>query len=242
MPYYISYPYGPEEFIQNTDQYDLKRNKELDDRREENASLKLEGSSSIKVKPDIFTVKVGVVTEGKELIKVQEENKNKVEKVIYSIMNLGIPERNIKTSNYSIDPQYDYIEGKQTFRGYRVANILSITVDDINQAGKIIDTAVANGANVVYDIDFSLSNSSKYYNQVLSMAIENAIKKAKSIERSLGIKVDTIPSDITELSSEDMPAETRVLSLKSASTSTPIMSGEFEIRAKVKAVFRYIKF
>lgn len=198
----------------------------------------LEGTGIIKVKPDAAVVTLGVATEGTELTTVQQENAEKIHSIIDSLTRIGVAKKDIETESYSIVPQYDYIEGKQVFKGYRVTNILKITVRNTEEVGKVIDNAVASGANVVNSVNFMLSDPSNYYKIALSKAIMDAVDKATSIERTLNIIVDKTPINISEESStRGIVGERRELT--ASAVSTPIIGGEIEVIARIKAVFNY---
>lgn len=200
----------------------------------------LEGIGTIKVDPDIAVIILGVTTEGDRVEVIQRENGEKVQQIIESLMRTGLEKRNIETESYSIVPQYDYVERKQIFKGYRVTNTLKITVSNIEEVGRIIDIAVENGANVVNSVNFLVSKSSNYYKIALSKAVIDAVDKAINMEKTLNIIVDRIPIDISEESSSKNIFEGR-RELMASTVSTPIIGGEIEITAKVKAIFRYRK-
>lgn len=229
MPYYEEYPY---ESV-------YKQNKKA--LAEQESKLRLEGTGIIRVKPDIAVAFIGVVTEDKDLSKAQQENAEKTNKVIDAILELGIADKDIKTESFSITPEYDYVEGKQVFRGYRVTNNLRITIRNIQQVGEVIDTAVANGANSVYNVNFGLSNREAVYNKALSLAILNSIDKARAVEKTLNIILDEIPVEITEESPESVMPRTALYSLESPAATTTIKSGEIEVIARIKAIFNYTK-
>lgn len=204
-------------------------------------SLRVDGIGTIKVQPNIAVAFLGVITENKELSKAQVDNAAKTQKVIDAILKLGIEEKDIKTESFSITPEYDFVEGKQVFRAYRVNNNLRVTVRNVQDIGKVIDTAVASGANAVYNVNFSLDNISIVYNNALSLAIKDAVNKAGSVESTLNIAVDLIPVKITEESNMSAETRDRLFSLQSPAASTVIKSGEIEITAKIRAVFNYEK-
>ncbi|MBF8982047.1 SIMPL domain-containing protein [Lutibacter sp. B2] len=201
-------------------------------------SMELEGRGSIKVQPDIAIVTLGVVTENKELKIAQEENAKDSTRMLDSLKKMGIKEDDIETEAYSIDLQYDYIEGQKIFRGYKVTHNFKITIRDLEKTGKIIDTAVSNGANVVKNIYFTLSNPSIYYRQALTLAIQDAIEKAEVIENKLQVIVNKTPTRISEERYDHIPLYKRP-SLGSPDTTTPIKAGKVEIIANIKAVFAY---
>lgn len=196
------------------------------------------GNGSVKVRPDIATASLGVITENKNLKNAQEENAIIANKVLNTLKHMGIKDRDIKTENYSISPEYDYVEGKQVFRAYRVVNSFMVIFRDINMIGKTIDAVVASGANTVNNITFTVEDTERLYNQALKIAVKNAQEKANALEESLNIIVNKIPVRITEERQEIKPIGKQAF-YAAPIDSTPIKEGEIEISASVKVVFNY---
>jgi len=199
--------------------------------------LNLNGKGAVQVVPNIAVVSLGVITENKDLNAALKENTLKMSKVIDSLKNMGITEKDIKTQSYNIEILYDYVEGKQIFKGYRVSNILNVTVRDINTVGEVINTAIDNGANVVNSINFTVSNPALYYREALTMAIKDAVEKASVIEKSLKVVVDKTPTKILEETYGYAPLAANGMMMKAA--APPIMPGQTEITASIKATFSY---
>ena len=199
--------------------------------------LKINGTATIKVEPTIAIVNLGVVTEDMNLEKAQRENAVKATAIINELLKFNISKEDISTFTYNIEPQYDYVEGKQVFRGYRVTNILSVIIKDLSKVGQIIDAAVSKGANRVDNIKFTVENSSLYYNKALSLAIINAVTKARQVQTTLKVDVFKIPYKIIEQSSTENIQEFtdgRVLA-----ATTPILPGQITITARIEAFFYY---
>ncbi len=194
------------------------------------------GTGRITAAPDTALITLGVVTEGQDLERLQEENAETSTGVIKAILNFGIPRDNIKTSSYTIEPQYDYVEGRQIFKGYRVSNILSIEVTRLSEVGEIIDRAVNAGANIVQGVSFIIKNADSYYNEALRLALRNAQSKALTLSQDMAIKIDRIPISIKEKPSERAFSGPELLK---ASATTPIMPGTLEITAEITAIFLY---
>jgi uncharacterized protein YggE len=232
MPYFGDYPYDISMFEENT--REIKQDTKA-------STLKLQGAGTLRTSPDIASAFLGVVTENKELSTAQKENSATMDKVIASLLKLGIAEKDIKTESYSITPEYDFVEGKQIFRGYRVNNNLRIMIRNIQQVGKVIDTAVVNGANAVYNVNFSLLNREDIYKRALSLAIKNAVDKAISVENTLNVEVNQIPVEIVEETNAENIERSGLYAMKVPAASTDIKSGELEVTAKVQTVFNYIK-
>lgn len=203
-----------------------------------NNIIKVFGKGILSVKPDLAKLLIGVITENVQLEVAQQENALITQNVINSILEIGVFPENIQTQNYNIRTKYDYIDGKQVFRGYEVTNNLNILITNIKSAGEVIDAAVRNGANNIGDLNFLVSNEQRYYYEVLNRAVADAQNKAMVMGNKLGVRLNNIPIRIVELDRGNitpLPAMT----LKSASGTTPIEAGENNIEANIEVVFEY---
>jgi len=200
--------------------------------------LKVTGEGSIKVRPDTALAILGVITENSQLRLAQEQNTIKVNQILNTLRMMMVSMNDIETQAYNISPQYDYVDGKQVFRGYRVEHTLKIVVKDITKVGEVIDGAVESGANIVNSIRFIASEPSKYYQKALTAAIDDALLKAMTIGRKFNIKIFHIPLVITEQNYQYSSPVQSVL-LQAAESTTPIQVGQIDITARIEAVFTY---
>ncbi|MED3622591.1 SIMPL domain-containing protein [Neobacillus thermocopriae] len=201
--------------------------------------LKVIGEGSVYASPDMSTITLGVISEGINLSDAQKENNEKTTKVIQALTNIGIPNEDIKTADYRIEMVYDYEDGKQTLRGYRVTHMLEVTNHAVDRTGLIVDTAVNNGANTVSNIDFNLKNPQVYYNQALALALKDAQLKATELIKAMGVKLNKIPIWIQEINQTPpiVPFQTSLYAKSEA--IPPIQPGKRKITATIQAKFSY---
>lgn len=195
------------------------------------------GEGSVLVQPDMAQIVLGVETENKVLREAQSENAQKISTIIQALRNIGIQEEHIQTDNFTIFPMYDFLDGKQVFRGYRVEHLLRVTVIDIKKIGLVVDTAVENGANRVSNIIFQISNSAGLYQNALQKAVSDAVQKANTIASQLQIELNPIPIRIIEESKFIEGPVPFSHSQMVKSSATEIQPGREEIKAVVTATF-----
>jgi uncharacterized protein YggE len=203
--------------------------------------IEVTGEGKVSTAPSRAIIVLGVITESPSLATAQSENASAVTNVINSLLRLNIPREQIQTVTYRIEIQYNYKDGTQIFRGYRVTHLLQITIDRVEQTGLVVDTAVNSGANFVSSIRFTITNLEIYYNQALSTALQNAESKANTIARTLGVKLVRTPIKITEetrVIEPPIPFQASLLA-EGAAAPTPIQPGELEIRAVLRAQYTY---
>lgn len=206
-------------------------------------TISVSSEGTVKVKPDMAYINVGIQTENKSSKVAQQENTTKMNKVMQVLKELKIADLDIKTSQYTIYPIETYSEKDKTsnITGYRVINTLEVTIRDISKVGSIIDAVTSNGANTVSNIRFTVADPDKYYLQALQNATVKGKAKADTLAKQFGIKIG-LPSQINETSGGYNPPViySAMDSVKSeAAQVTNISSGELEIRASVGLVYTY---
>ncbi|GMK39227.1 hypothetical protein PCCS19_22810 [Paenibacillus sp. CCS19] len=202
------------------------------------STIEVQGEGKVTAAPDQAVITLGVVTEQTELQKAQAENAAAMTRVIQSIRQLNVPQEQIQTIDYRIETLYDYIDGKQIFRGYQVTHMLQITTSNVAQAGAIVDTAVENGANHIGGIRYTVSQPAYYEKQALSLAVRNAMDKAMTIGHTMGIAIDVVPKRVQELSQSGVAPIPFAAAAMKASDATPLQPGQLTITASVRAWFR----
>ncbi len=202
--------------------------------------ISVSGSGEVMATPDICTVNVGVQTENSDVMIAQQENARIMDRMITALVAAGIPREDIKTVGYSIYPVYEdtTLPFGQKIRYYQVTSSVQVTVRDVTRTGEIIDIAVANGANQVNSIVFSLSKEreSLLRSEVLTMAVRNARTDADTVALATGVTITGVQS--VSVGSVYVPLyyDNRIAAgaeSKAAVVPTPIEPGQITVTAQV---------
>ncbi|WP_087973507.1 SIMPL domain-containing protein [Oceanobacillus rekensis] len=208
-----------------------------DDSKQSLRTMTVTGNGSVSVQPDIARIQLAVVTEGESLSQAQQENTQTMNAVIEALLNLGILRENIQTTAYNIIPRYDYTDGQQVFRGYEVRNEITVEVQAIDQTGTIIDVAVQNGVNHVSNIQFTVQDRQRYYQEALVSALQNASVKSQTIAQTMQLNLDPTPIRIVDVTDDIITY--KAFAASADNLTTPIEPGEIIITAKVDVKFQY---
>ncbi|MFJ7889825.1 SIMPL domain-containing protein [Lysinibacillus xylanilyticus] len=200
--------------------------------------IEVTGNGKVMATPNYVQIQIEVQTRGKNVQEAQQENAIIMNRVIQSLLALHIPRENIQTAFYTISPVYDYEDGKQIFKDYEVTNAITVKVTDTSQIGEIIDSAVENGANRISSIQFNIDNVNAYYQQALSLALQNAQMKAKTIAETMHLPLQPQPIEIVE-ELEKAPVLYRSMAMVDSKIPTPIEQGQIAINATVRVKFQY---
>lgn len=150
------------------------------------------GEGKVTLTPDIARVQTGVTAQGATVKQVQQEVNKKIQAISDAVKKLGVDSKDIQTSNYSINPQYDYRDGKQKISGYEASSTFSIKIREMDRATDVIDTATANGANQIGGISFDVDDKTKIENDARSKAVFDAKKKAEIAAKTAGFSLGRV--------------------------------------------------
>lgn len=153
-----------------------------------------EGIGEATGKPDTAQFMVGVTKTASTVEAAQTQTNTAVNKVIAALKQQGISDKDIKTQDYTVNPNIDYSSGSQTTTGYTVSTNLSVTVKDTTKANAALDSATANGANIISGVSFTLNDDEreKLEDEARGKAIQQAKGKATRISQQAGIRLGKI--------------------------------------------------
>lgn len=207
----------------------------------ERPGITVQGSGSVNVRPDVGYLSLGVSAVRRESQAAITENARITNYVIAAIRAQNIAEKDIQTSEYSIEASYTQKQiirnGATTteslFRGYNVRNVVRVTVRDLENVGKIIDAAGKSGANARFDLSFGLRKDEKPRDEALRDAIGDAQRKANAVAKTLGREIELVSLVEGDGSGLEYNSSGGAGFSGYARSSTPVQSGELTIRASV---------
>lgn len=202
-------------------------------------TISVSGTGEVTGTPDTLQVDLGVSVLRDTVDKATGDAAKLAQAIIDALKSKGVEDRDIRTSNYSIFPEYDYRGETQTLRGYRVNNTVSAKIRNIDKAGEAIDAATAAGGNdtVVNGISFDLEADSALIKAAREAAWKDAADKAQQLASLAGLSLGKAVS-ITESSSSAPPPIMYERAAGGADVaSTPIQPGQSTVSVTVSVEF-----
>lgn len=205
-------------------------------------TLTVTAEGSFEVTPDIVTVTLGVVSNGKTAAEALEANSKDMNAAIAAIKGAGVAEKDISTSGFNISPVYARQPDNQPDEptkviGYQVSNQVTVTIRDLKGSGAILDKVVAAGANQVNGISFDVSDAQSAADAALKDAIAKAKTKAELMAEAAGVKIVRIVSLTTDGGARPVFAAYDGAMMRAAKAPTPIMAGSRDVTAVATIVY-----
>ncbi len=214
------------------------------------APFTVTAEGKVVAKPDTAQVILGVQTTGNSVKGAQDQANKVINDVTAAIKQLGVADKDIKTTNYSVypDEQLDVTVPEpptvlkphlilpptpRKITKYRVNVNLMVTVHDFDKLNQIIDAATTNGANQIGGINFTVDKIDQYQSQARKIAIDNAKVKATEIAKEAGITLVRI-INVSEGYSNNYPQPMMgAVTAEKTTTPTQIEPGSSEITSSV---------
>jgi hypothetical protein len=209
----------------------------------EKPQISVTGSGVVFVIPDLAYINVGVRSLGDSVSEALDENNAAAQAIKDMLIDKGVSEGDIQTSNLYVYPQndYDYVgEGSRTY--YSVENNVYVTVRDLENMGMILDAVAESGANSIYGINFDIEDDSEAKSSARKLAVESAKAQAVELAQAAGVQLGDLVSISSSYSSATPfygygmggGAESAYLD-----SSVPISTGQIQVSAEVTLMYEF---
>jgi len=182
--------------------------------QQSNYQITVSGEGKVYAKPDVALISLGVTTQATTVADVTKANTDKMNTVIEAVKKLGVVDKDIQTTNYSLTPVYDNynyliptavptgggvsgsaggsmmpIRSSTKLTGYKLEQDIQVKIRDFAKVGDILSQSTAVGANLVGDLQFTIDNPEQFKQQARAKAIAKAKENAQNLSKESGINL-----------------------------------------------------
>lgn len=206
-------------------------------------TLSLSAIGDVKTSPDRANLNLGVSVEAPTAAEAMRQNATQMTAVIAALKARGVQDRSLRTQGLNLQAQYVYNQNQPPrLTGYHATNMVSVTLDEMDKVGALLDAAVTAGANQVNGVSFSLRNADAAEDQARAEAIKALKAKAELYAQANGLRVARL---VRMSEGAGAPAvqpfgvqEVVVTGARiGAAQLPPVSAGEMDVRVQVNAVY-----
>lgn len=201
--------------------------------------LDINATGEVSRVPDLATISAGVVTRSASATAAIQQAATRMARVREALRRAGIADRDIQTSNISLNPDYIYANNQPPkLNGYSASNQLTVRFRDIASTGKILDALVAEGANQISGPNLSIEKPEAALDEARIKAVTAARARADLYARSLGMRVVRVVS-VSESGgyAPPPPMPPMVMAARAERDQTVIDPGEQKLQVSVSMTF-----
>ena len=170
-----------------------------------------------------------------------EENSATVNGIFFVLMGdpYTIPMKDMQTTSFQINPEYNYTQAPPQLVGYSVVNSVSVTVRNLGVLGQLLDAIVAAGANQVNGVSFGFNNATTLTRTAQRNAVKDAQNRATLYANSAEVTLGAVLS-IQEPGAVQYSSENGFQQKPADMAPVPIATGEQEISASIQVVYEIV--
>lgn len=194
-----------------------------------------------RIVPDRAMLTVAVESQAPTAAKAGTDNAARQTRVIDAVKAAGVAAAQIRTSGYNVFPEYAQGDGRAPrITGYRAHNSVLIEVRDIAAVGKIIDAALAAGANNIGSMSLFASNTDGARKEALQKAVAKARTEAEAVASAAGGSLGALLELSIEPYGMPQPLMRQAVANMAMADATPIETGELTVNAMVRARWLFV--
>lgn len=211
-----------------------------------NALLTISAEGRVDRAPDLAVFTAGVASTGQTAGEAMARNATDMARVIAALKKAGIADRDIQTSNLSLNPVYADPNREPRSQleqlaprviGYQANNTVTVRQRRLEAMGKVIDTLVTAGANQVNGPSFVVDDADAALDAARVEAMKKARARAELYARAAGLRVVRIRT-IAEGGGYSPPQPMLYArAMAAAAPDTPVAAGEVSLSTNVTVTF-----
>ena len=201
--------------------------------------LDINATGEVTRVPDVAVITAGVVARSANASAALQETADRMDRMVAALKRAGVADRDIQTSNVSLNPEYRYPDNQAPqLTGYSASNQLTIRFRDIRNSGKILDALVAQGANQINGPTLTVDKPEAALDEARANAIAAGRARAELYARSLGMRVVRVVA-VSESGGYAVPppAPPMPMMARAEMASTKIEPGEQKLQVSVAMTF-----
>jgi hypothetical protein len=201
--------------------------------------LDIAASGEVTRVPDIAVISAGVVSRAATASGALQDSADRMTRVLAALKRAGVEDRDVQTSNVSLNPEYRY-ENNQPPQlvGYTASNTVTIRFRDIRNSGKILDALVHEGANQINGPSLTIDKPEAALDEARARAIAVGRARAELYARSLGLRVVRVVSVEENGGNYPVPPPVPIFAAaRMAQAETKIEPGEQKLQVNLAMTF-----
>ena len=154
--------------------------------------VSVQGEAKVDVVPDMLTVEVSVTRLADEVAAAAESVNRRTAAALEAARAAGVADEDLRALSVNVQPQYDWREGEQLFRGHEATRAIHLVVRDIAAWPALLDALVKAGVDRVDSVEPSHSDQQTIARNALRAAVMDARARADVLADAAGAEVTTV--------------------------------------------------
>ena len=157
-------------------------------------SISVSATDSASATPNVVTANLGVTNTATTPEKAGADNASKTNLIIEAVKAMGVESKDIQTSNYSVNPSYDYNSSPARVVGYEANETITVKIRNTENASNIMAKVLSLGATNINGLEYTVDEPSAVEAEARKNAIAKAYEEATAIAEAMHSKLGHVIS------------------------------------------------
>ena len=150
------------------------------------------GSGLVSVSDNMAELRLQLQAINRDSAVAKENVDSRVNDFIRALKRIGIEKTDVIAPSLRLSPNYEYINQKQRFTGFRADRSVTVTINDLEQLNELMDTALDSGIDQIGQLQLSVRDKEQHQQQARELAIEDSKRKASALAQAYGAELGPI--------------------------------------------------
>jgi uncharacterized protein YggE len=211
----------------------------MTDQTTTSGTIVVSGTGRIAVEPDVADLRLGVSVARPTVDAARADAAAAMTAILAAIKGAGVAPRDIRTTLVSVQPRYDYRDGKApVLTGYELANTVEVTIRDLATLGGVIDGSLGAGATSMDGLSFRVEDPTEAERAARLAAVAQARSRADTLAEAAGVTIAGVVDVVEGSGTPPASPLAKAARMMLADTATPVEGGTTDISVSVTVTFR----
>ncbi|MGI6368160.1 MAG: SIMPL domain-containing protein [Anaerolineae bacterium] len=208
---------------------------------ESGRTITVVGEGKVSATPDMATITMGVETVGKSVQEATKQSGEVMTDLLAVFEEQGVDSKDVRTSGYSVWADFgsrEEMAGENGAPIYRVTNVVSVTVRDLDVLSAVLDGAIEAGANAIHGITFSIEDKAGLAADARALAADDAEARAQELAGLFGVEVGGVVSVSEVIGNSVFPMmRDAAMAETGGGGAGPISAGNLDYSVQLQVVY-----
>lgn len=153
-----------------------------------NRTITVRGSAKVSAAPDWVVISFNLEAEKYDYTQCMDQLARQTESLREELVTVGLEKESLKTSHFNIDTNFDWVNQRHVFRGYKASHDLKVEFpfekDYLNEVLRVLGQTQSQAS---FRISFQIKDTEPLRQQAIAGAVKNCRDKAQILVDAAGV-------------------------------------------------------
>lgn len=153
-------------------------------------SIRVRGSAKVSAAPDWVVILFDIESRQYSYADCMAQLNEKTEHLRTELQKVGLEKESLKTKQFNISTNFEWINKQNIFKGYKADHHLSVEFTfDKEYLNKVLHVLSQTESRASFNIIFQIKDAEPFRQQALAEAVKNCRQKAEVLADAAGVKL-----------------------------------------------------